>query len=63
MKLAITPLGRKVVSDVIDRRRAEVRDLLGSIPVALRRQLVSSLTLLAAADAETPELHWGQGWY
>jgi len=63
VKLTITPLGRKVVSDVIDRRRAEVRELLGAIPVALRRQLVSSLTLLATAAGEAPELQWGQGWY
>jgi DNA-binding MarR family transcriptional regulator len=63
VKLAITPLGRKVVSDVIDRRRAEVRDLLGAIPVPLRGQLVNSLTLLATAAGEAPELHWGPGWY
>jgi hypothetical protein len=56
-------LGRKVVSDVIDRRRAEVADLLRAIPVPLRRQLVSSLTLLAAAAGEAPELHWGPGWH
>jgi DNA-binding MarR family transcriptional regulator len=63
VKLAITPLGRKVVSDVIDRRRAEVGELLRAIPVPLRRQLVSSLTLLATAAGDAPELHWGQGWY
>lgn len=63
VKLAITALGRKVVSDVIERRRAEVRDLLQAIPVPLRRQLVSSLTLLATAAGEVPELHWGPGWY
>ena len=63
VKLAITVLGRSVVSDVIERRRAEVRDLLQAIPVPLRRQLVSSLTLLATAAGEAPELHWGPGWY
>jgi DNA-binding MarR family transcriptional regulator len=63
VKLAITSLGRTVVSDVIERRRAEVRDLLQAIPVPLRRQLVSSLTLLATAAGEAPELHWGPGWY
>ena len=63
VKLAITPLGRRVVSDVIDRRRSEVRDLLRAIPVPLRRQLVSSLTLLATAAGEAPEIHWGPGWY
>jgi hypothetical protein len=51
------------VSDVIERRRAEVGDLLEAIPVPLRRQLVSSLTLLATAAGEAPELHWGPGWY
>jgi len=63
VKLAITPLGLEVVSNVIDRRRAEVADLLRAIPVPLRRQLVSSLTLLASAAGEAPELHWGPGWY
>jgi DNA-binding MarR family transcriptional regulator len=63
VKLAITPLGRKIVSDVIDRRRSEVRDLLRAIPVPFRRQLVSSLTLLATAAGEAPEIHWGPGWY
>ncbi len=63
VKLAITALGRSVVSDVIERRRAEVGDLLEAIPVPLRRQLVSSLTLLATAAGEAPELHWGPGWY
>jgi DNA-binding MarR family transcriptional regulator len=63
VKLAITAGGRKVVADVVERRRTEVSDLLGSIPVHARRQLVSSLALLASAAGETPELHWGQGWY
>ncbi len=61
VKLAITPLGRKVVSDVIDRRRAEVRDLLEAIPVPLRRQLVSSLTLLAAAAGRGARAPLGTG--
>jgi DNA-binding MarR family transcriptional regulator len=63
VKLTITALGRKVVSDVIERRRAEVRDMLLAIPIPLRRQLVNSLTLLATAAGEAPELHWGPGWF
>jgi DNA-binding MarR family transcriptional regulator len=62
VKLAITATGRRIVVDVVDRRRAEVRELLGAIPVPLRLQLVDSLTLLATAAGEAPELHWGQGW-
>ena len=63
VKLTITTAGRRIVADVIERRRAEVRDMLGAIPVPLRRQLVSSLTLLATATDEAPEIHWGPGWY
>ncbi|HUI04302.1 MAG TPA: MarR family transcriptional regulator [Acidimicrobiales bacterium] len=63
VKLTITPAGRKIVAAVIERRRAEVRDMLQAIPVPLRRQLVNSLQLLAAAADEAPEIHWGQGWY
>jgi DNA-binding MarR family transcriptional regulator len=62
VKLTITAAGRAIVADVMERRRAEVRDLLRAIPVPLRRQLVSSLTLLAAAAGKTPEIHWGPGW-
>ncbi|MGA2521552.1 MAG: MarR family transcriptional regulator [Acidimicrobiales bacterium] len=62
VKLAITAAGRRIVADVTHRRRDEVSDLLGAIPVPLRRQLVSSLTLLAAAAGEGPELHWAPGW-
>jgi DNA-binding MarR family transcriptional regulator len=63
VKLTITPAGHTVVSDVMERRRTEVENLLRAIPVPLRRQLVSSLTLLAAAAGEAPEIHWGPGWY
>jgi len=62
VKLAITAAGNRIVTDVTRRRRDEVGDLLGAIPVPLRRQLVSSLTLLASAAGTAPELHWGPGW-
>jgi DNA-binding MarR family transcriptional regulator len=62
VNLAITASGRKVVNDVIDRRKNEVSNLLGAIPEALRAQLVSSLALLAKAAGEAPQLHWGPGW-
>jgi DNA-binding MarR family transcriptional regulator len=62
VNLSITGSGRKVVNDVIDRRKAEVGQLLEAIPDGLRRQLVNSLTLLAKASGEAPQLHWGPGW-
>ena len=62
VNLSITGAGRRVVNDVIERRKGEVRELLGEVPEALRRQLVNSLTLLAKAAGESPQLHWGSGW-
>lgn len=62
VKLTITAAGRRIVADVTNRRRDQVSDLLGAIPVAGRRHLVSSLALLASAAGQAPELHWGPGW-
>ena len=62
VNLTITAPGRKVVNEAIERRKAEVRELLGEIPDALRRQLVSSLMLLAKAAGELPQAHEGPGW-
>jgi DNA-binding MarR family transcriptional regulator len=68
VKLEVTAEGRKMVMDVINRRRVEVCALLTSIPRGSRRQLVDSLQLLstataaATATASTPDLHWMPGW-
>jgi len=62
VNLVVTPAGRKIVTDVIERRRLEVGELLRAIPLGTRRQLVSCLRLLASAAGESPELHWDQGW-
>ena len=63
VNLEVTAAGRRVVSDVIERRRAEVRNVLEGIPVDARRQLVSSLYVLAAAAGQAPEPHWSPGWH
>jgi len=47
--LEITQMGRRVVGDVILRRRAEVHALLRQVPVDDQRRLVDSLHLLAGA--------------
>ena len=62
VKLTITTTGRRIVADVTHRRRDQVSELLGAIPVAGRRQLVSSLAQLASAAGPAPELHWSPGW-
>lgn len=63
VNLEVTEAGRATVMDVIGRRRSEACALLSSIPVAARRQLVDSLTVLANATPDAPELHWMPGWH
>jgi DNA-binding MarR family transcriptional regulator len=63
VNLDVTAAGRKIVTDVIERRRAEVRAVLGAIPVPARRSLVDSLYVLAAAAGQAPEPHWSPGWH
>lgn len=62
VNLTLTPQGTKLVQDVIDRRRERVRELLDLIPDEGRPAMVESLTMLAAAAGESPELHWSPGW-
>ncbi len=63
VNLGVTDAGRTTVMEVINRRRADVCALLGSIPLGTRRDLVDSLRLLSAATGDSPELHWMPGWH
>ena len=62
VNLSVTNAGRKVVADVIERRRVDAGNLLTAIPVAARPSLVEALGLLTAAGGEAPELDWSPGW-
>jgi DNA-binding MarR family transcriptional regulator len=62
VKLAVTNAGRKVVAEVIARRRCDAGNLLTAIPVAVRPSLVEALGLLTAASGDAPELDWSPGW-
>ncbi len=63
VKLDVTEEGRQLVQKIMERRREEVGAILGAIPPASRRQLVSSLEMLARAVGEAPEAHWAPGWH
>jgi len=63
VNLEVTPAGRKVVAEVIERRRIEVRSVLEGVSADARRQLVDSLYVLAAAAGQSPEPHWSPGWH
>ena len=63
VNLEVTSSGRQIVEGVIERRRADVRELLRLIPRSTRNQLVESLNVLAGATGEAPEVHWSLGWH
>jgi DNA-binding MarR family transcriptional regulator len=63
VNLEVTPSGHKIVEGVIERRRADVRDLLKRLPQDTRNQLVEALNVLANATSKAPEVHWSPGWH
>ena len=63
IRLQLTQAGQRLVHGVMDRRRAEVRAMLRSIPLGARSQLMESLELLARSAGEAPDMHWGPGWH
>ncbi|HMK98810.1 MAG TPA: MarR family transcriptional regulator [Acidimicrobiales bacterium] len=63
IRLELTQAGQRLVQGVMDRRRAEVRAMLRSIPLGARSQLMGSLELLARSAGEAPDMHWGPGWH
>ena len=62
VNLDLTGSGRRLIEEVMERRRREVHTMLRSIPDDLRAQFVSSLALLAHAVGEVPDMHWSPGW-
>ena len=62
VRLALTDTGRELVNDVTDRRRAELAVILGSVPLARRRQLVEALSAFAQAAGEAADQDWSAGW-
>lgn len=64
VNLGVTDKGRRLIHDVMERRRLEVRPMLRSIPNEARHQLASSLDLLVhAMGGEPPDMHWSPGWH
>jgi DNA-binding MarR family transcriptional regulator len=63
VNLEVTAAGRQIVEGVMERRRADVRELLKLIPLATRSQLVESLNILSTATGDPPEVHWSLGWH
>lgn len=61
--LSLTDDGRKMVRSVTNRRRREIREILGRMPAADRRQLAAALAAFAGAAGETADRDlWALGW-
>jgi DNA-binding MarR family transcriptional regulator len=62
VRIALTGAGRSLVGAVTTRRRAEIANLLVSVPAKDQRSVVAALRQLAASAGEVPEQDWSSGW-
>ena len=62
VRVALTQAGQSLVDAVTARRRAEIADLLASVPAKDQRSLVAALRQLSASAGEVPEQDWSSGW-
>jgi DNA-binding MarR family transcriptional regulator len=61
--LELTPAGDRLVTAVMDSRRAAVREVLTRMPARQRRALVPALRAFAEAGGEVPDRAvWSMGW-
>jgi DNA-binding MarR family transcriptional regulator len=62
VRIALSPAGRRLVDAVTARRRAEIEELVASIPAASRGEVVAALRHLTETAGEVPEQDWTTGW-
>ena len=62
VRVHLTDAGQTVVSQVTDRRRAEIEHILKQMPAQGRKALTSALRSFADAAGEAPEQDWALGW-
>jgi DNA-binding MarR family transcriptional regulator len=63
LTLTLTAAGRRVITAVVDRRRAAIRPVLARMPKRARADLVLALgEFAAAADQPTDSDLWAMGW-
>lgn len=62
VNLTVTATGRRIVDEVIARRRHEVSAVLTAIPDETRELLIGALLQLASAVGNVHETHWAEGW-
>jgi DNA-binding MarR family transcriptional regulator len=62
IRIDLTKKGRRLVSDVTDRRRQEIGAILESISPMDQVIFAKALSRFAAAAGEVPEQDWSTGW-
>ncbi len=62
VRVHLTAAGHQVVSQVTDRRRAEIERILEHMPTRGRKALTVALRAFADAAGEAPEQDWALGW-
>lgn len=62
VRIALSPAGRRLVDAVTARRRAEIEQLIASIPDDSRGGVVAALRHLTDTAGEVPEQDWSTGW-
>jgi DNA-binding MarR family transcriptional regulator len=62
VRIALSPSGRRLVDAVTARRRAEIEQLVASIPDYSRGGVVVALGHLTETAGEVPEQDWSTGW-
>jgi DNA-binding MarR family transcriptional regulator len=60
--ITLSVSGRKIVDDVTEVRRAEIRGIVERIPAELREPAVAALVAFADAAGEPPQQAWTLGW-
>lgn len=60
--ISLSSAGRKVVDDVTEVRRAEIRAIVDRIPGDLRAPAVAALVAFAEAAGEPAQSAWTLGW-
>jgi DNA-binding MarR family transcriptional regulator len=62
VRVSLTAAGRQLVANVGRSRRAEIRAIVGRMPVPDRAATLTALRAFAAAAGEVPEQDWSLGW-
>ena len=62
VKVGVTEEGRRLVDQISQARRGELRQILAQLPPTGRDALVEALRAFSSAAGEVPEADWALGW-